>query len=123
MHVSDPTAWKELPVLVEFHRQWWRARGKNPGSSKVVFTRDWENLLTEAGLTHAELRAEAERDARLLAGAGDWSDWLGPDLAPQARVLFQTRHRLAQEWVGHEILARLDKLHPDLQASQLDRTK
>jgi len=58
-----------------------------------------------------------------LRETGDWTDWLGPDLAPQARELFQTRHRLAQEWVGHEVLARLDEMRPDRQASQLDHKK
>jgi len=68
----DPVAWKALPVLVEFHMQWWRARGKSPGAAKLAFSRDWETLLADAGLTSAELRADAERDARMLQQAGLW---------------------------------------------------
>lgn len=65
-----PQHWISLPVLVAFHEQWWKARGRCVGQSLRPFSRDWETLLSNAGLTNIELRREAERDARLLADAG-----------------------------------------------------
>lgn len=36
----------------------------------MPYSRDWEQLLEDAGLVSADLRSEAERDARLLAAVG-----------------------------------------------------
>lgn len=66
---SDEPRWRDFPVLRELHDQWWRARGGRWGESTRPFSRDWDQLLEDAGLVSAELRAEAERDARLLADA------------------------------------------------------
>ena len=46
------------------------ARGDRVGQSRLPFSRDWEKLLEDAGLTTAELRSEAERDAREFRVAG-----------------------------------------------------
>ncbi len=62
--------WLTFPVLVEFHRQWWRRRSGRLGEGKTPFSRDWESLLEDAGLLSAELRREAERDVRLVADHG-----------------------------------------------------
>ncbi|MCC6232546.1 MAG: hypothetical protein IT580_07875 [Verrucomicrobiales bacterium] len=67
---TDDARWRELPVLRELHDQWWKARGRRLGESTRPFSRDWERLLEDAGLLSAELRAEADRDARLLQRAG-----------------------------------------------------
>lgn len=62
--------WTSFPILVAFHDQWWAARGSDLGQSKLPFSRDWESLLSDAGLTSAELRREAEREIRVLAKSG-----------------------------------------------------
>ncbi len=59
-----------LPVFQALHDQWWSARAKKVGKSQLAFGRDWETLLTEAGLTTSDLRREADRDARTLQSAG-----------------------------------------------------
>lgn len=59
-----------LPVFQALHDQWWNARAKKVGMSQLAFGRDWETLLTEAGLTTSDLRREADRDARALQSAG-----------------------------------------------------
>ena len=59
-----------LPVFRALHDQWWNARAKKVGKSQLAFGRDWETLLTEAGLTTSDLRREADRDARTLHSAG-----------------------------------------------------
>ena len=69
MSPDDPR-WRTLPVLKELHDQWWRARGASLGAHTRPFSRDWEQLLEDSGLVSADHRADAERDARLLAGAG-----------------------------------------------------
>lgn len=60
-----------MPVLAAAVRRWWAARGgAEPGHFKLAFSCDWEDLLSQAGLTSAELRREADRDARRLEEAG-----------------------------------------------------
>lgn len=66
----DPPAWRSFPILQELHDQWWRARGGRLDTTTRPFSRDWEQLLEDAGLLSAELRAEADRDARTLATTG-----------------------------------------------------
>ena len=69
--MNDPKAWIRLPVLANAVRRWWTARGgAEPGRYKLPFSCDWEDLLGQAGLTSAELRREADRDARRLEEAG-----------------------------------------------------
>lgn len=63
----DDPRWRQSPFLRELHDQWWRARGGRLGTSALPYSRHWDQLLEDAGLLSAELRAEAERDARLLA--------------------------------------------------------
>jgi hypothetical protein len=60
-----------LPVLRELFLQWRDARGlATPGEFQIPFSRDWETLLADAGLTSAEARREADSDARCLVHAG-----------------------------------------------------
>ena len=66
----DDPRWREFPVLRELHDAWWRARGGRLGESTLPYSRNWDRLLEDAGLVSAELRTEAERDARRLAEAG-----------------------------------------------------
>ncbi len=66
---ADPQRWRDLPILRELFLQWRDARHGVEGR-KRAFSRDWERLLEAAGLTSAELRREADRDARALADAG-----------------------------------------------------
>lgn len=62
---------RRLPVLRELFLQWREARGSaSPGEFQKPFSRDWEAVLTSAGLTSAEARREADQDVRLLADAG-----------------------------------------------------
>lgn len=69
MSADDPR-WRRLPVLCALHGPWWRNRGRRLGESARPFTRDWEELLAEAGLIAAEERSDALRDARLLESHG-----------------------------------------------------
>lgn len=57
----SPPAW-----LTEFHRQWRRARGGRTGPVVRGFRRSWESLLDDAGLTSAEDRQTAQREAAEL---------------------------------------------------------
>ncbi len=67
---DDPESWRSLPVLAELHDQWWKARAGRLGMSQHAYSRDWESLLSDAGLTSAEDRTEAERDVRVLERNG-----------------------------------------------------
>ena len=68
---QDEPAWRKFPVFRELFIQWRSARGSaEPGSHKKVFSRDWEDLLRDAGLLSAVDRSEATRDVRLLANVG-----------------------------------------------------
>jgi hypothetical protein len=68
---ADDSRLRRLPVLRELFLQWCDARGAAaPGEFQKPFSREWESLLTAAGLTSAEARHESDRDARLLADAG-----------------------------------------------------
>ncbi len=69
MKAPDP-GWRAWPVLNTLHNQWWAARGGRLGESQRPFSRDWDQLLEDAGLLSAEQRREAEHDARRLADAG-----------------------------------------------------
>jgi hypothetical protein len=69
MNPDDPR-WRALPVLKELHGQWWAARGGKLGESQRPFSRDWDQLLEDAGLLSADQRREADRDARSLAESG-----------------------------------------------------
>ncbi len=66
---TDDPRWRAFPVLRELHDQWWRARGNRLGESTRPFSRDWDQLLDDAGLISAEDRGEAQRDAKTLAGS------------------------------------------------------
>ena len=67
----DDPAWRKFPVFREFFVQWRTARGMaEPGTHKKVFSRDWEELLRDAGLLSAVVRNEAIRDVRVLESVG-----------------------------------------------------
>lgn len=68
--MTDDPRWRAMPVLHMLHEQWWAARGGKVGESQRPFWRDWEELLEAGGLVQADQRREAERDARVLEGAG-----------------------------------------------------
>jgi hypothetical protein len=52
-------------------KRWRAARGMaEPGTHKKVFSRDWEELLRDAGLLSAVDRKEAIRDVRVLESVG-----------------------------------------------------
>jgi hypothetical protein len=53
-----PPAW-----LVEFHRQWRKARVGSVTAALRPFRRDWETLLDQAGIHSAEDREAAQREA------------------------------------------------------------
>ena len=59
-----------VPFARELFAQWQRARGGRTEPAERPFTRDWEDLLSDAGLASAAERSEAEHDARALAEAG-----------------------------------------------------
>lgn len=61
---------KQLPIASELFAQWRRARGERAEPAARPFSRDWEQLLEDAGLLSASERNEAERDIRDLAAAG-----------------------------------------------------
>lgn len=52
--------------LAEFHRQWMSARGNRVEPALKAFTRDWEELLDNAGVKSAEDRQAAVREAEKL---------------------------------------------------------
>jgi len=52
--------------LQTLHEQWMTARKRRVASSVRAFRRDWETLLDDAGLTSAEERQAAQRDAENL---------------------------------------------------------
>ena len=56
--------------LLEFHRQWQRARGGRPAAGDTPFSRDWRKLLEDAGISAAEDIKHAEREAESLEAQG-----------------------------------------------------
>lgn len=105
-----------MPILQELHRQWWAARGSRIGQARRPFSRDWEQLLEEAGMTTAELRAEAERDARECHAAG-WVEIKPPRLRPQfierIRIPVGVEERLARLF-GDPLVPEKDAFDPTL---------
>src|SRR4051812_7448994 len=59
-----------LPIAIELFAQWRRARGNQQDTATRPYSRDWEELLSAAGLFSATERSDAERDARALESAG-----------------------------------------------------
>ncbi len=59
-----------VPFACELFAQWQRTRGGRLEPAVRPFSRDWEDLLADAGLASAAERNEAEHDARALAAAG-----------------------------------------------------
>jgi len=95
----DPARWSESPVLKELHRQWWLARADRIGKSRLPFSRDWEKLLEDAGLSSAELRTEAERDVREFCAARLLEikpPRLRPQMIERLRVPVDAEERLAR---------------------------
>lgn len=61
----------KLPAwLVEFHRQWHSARGRNLATCSRAFSREWHQLLDDSGITSAEDVKTAEREAAAFEAAG-----------------------------------------------------
>ncbi|MCW1887360.1 DUF2220 domain-containing protein [Luteolibacter flavescens] len=61
----------QLPLwLQELHRQWLAARGKQLAKKARAFSRDWERLLEDSGITSAEDIATAGREAARLHDEG-----------------------------------------------------
>jgi len=58
------------PWLVELHRQWHGARGKNLSAGARPFSRNWEDLLDDAGLKSAAERNAARAEAETLGKEG-----------------------------------------------------
>ncbi|HEV7402508.1 MAG TPA: Wadjet anti-phage system protein JetD domain-containing protein [Chthoniobacteraceae bacterium] len=70
MKADDPE-WRKFPIFRAFFLQWRTARGAaEPAAFRKRFSRDWEELLRDAGLLSAIDRREAVWDARVLQGAG-----------------------------------------------------
>lgn len=69
--MADDPEWRKFPIFRAFFLQWRDARGgAEPATFRKRFSRDWEELLRDAGLLSAIDRREALRDARVLQGAG-----------------------------------------------------
>jgi hypothetical protein len=68
--MSDDPQWRKFPIFRAFFLQWRTARGGEPAPYRKRFSRDWEDLLRDAGLLSAIDRREAVRDARVLQAAG-----------------------------------------------------
>jgi hypothetical protein len=126
-----PPAW-----LAEFHRQWRRARGGRTGPAARGFRRSWETLLDDAGLTSAEDRQTAQREAAALPQLRlrpckskpryidqielppDSEPWLhalfgspsGAELQAQALACVQARRRLEPPRLADRWQALLDAL-------------
>ena len=67
----DSKRWRACAWLRELTRQWHAARGfADAAEFQRPFSRGWEELLEAAGLTSAEARNEAFRDAQSLQAAG-----------------------------------------------------
>jgi hypothetical protein len=58
------------PIATELFTQWRRARGERADAATRPFSRDWEDLLEQAGLLSAIERGDAERDIRTLESTG-----------------------------------------------------
>jgi hypothetical protein len=58
------------PIATELFVQWRRARGERAEAAMRPFSRDWENLLEDAGLLSGIDRGDAERDIRTLEHTG-----------------------------------------------------
>ena len=56
--------------LAEFHRQWQRARGSRLREMVIAFSRDWGQLLRDAGVESAEDIRHSIREAETLAATG-----------------------------------------------------
>ena len=56
--------------LAEFHRQWQRARGSRLREMVTAFSRDWGQLLRDAGVESAEDIRHSIREAETLAATG-----------------------------------------------------
>ena len=59
-----------LPIAAALFAQWQRARGGRDEPASRPFSRNWEDLLEDAGLVAAQDRNDAERDARTLEASG-----------------------------------------------------
>ncbi len=62
-----------LPITQELFEQWQRARGRRAEPASRPFSRNWEELLKDAGLCSATECKEAETDVHALEDEG----WLG----------------------------------------------
>jgi hypothetical protein len=58
--------------LATFHRRWHAARGKRVTAASRPFSMEWERLLDSAGLSSAEDKATALREAEALAKSGNF---------------------------------------------------
>jgi hypothetical protein len=61
-----PGELRRMPVFCQLLEQWRVNRGASEEVSQRAFSRDWEQLLADAGIESAEERAEAIRDAGVL---------------------------------------------------------
>lgn len=59
-----------IPVARELFAQWRKARGNRAETTTRPFSRDWEKILSDAGLHSGLEQEEAGRDAHALATAG-----------------------------------------------------
>lgn len=68
---TDARRWRACPWLRALVFRWYEKRGYAAASDfQRPFSRDWEDLLETAGLTSAESRNEAFRDAQTLRAVG-----------------------------------------------------
>src|SRR5258708_39751777 len=68
---TDARRWRACPWLRALVFRWYEVRGYAAVSDfQRPFSRDWEDLLEIAGLTSAESRNEAFRDAQTLRAVG-----------------------------------------------------
>ena len=68
---TDARRWRACPWLRALVFRWYEVRGYAAASDfQRPFSRDWEDLLGTAGLTSAEARNEAFRDAQTLRAVG-----------------------------------------------------
>ena len=58
------------PLACELFAQWQRARGGRTEPAQRPFSRNWNELLEDAGIVAATEQADAERDARALEADG-----------------------------------------------------
>ena len=129
---------RELPLLKTLYQQWKAARGHRTMPSKQAYSRDWEKLLTTAGIIKDPDRKDAVYDARELVKLGLIEiipQKFHSDRIERIRILLEAEPRLRELFgdsnasdlhaAASEILCcfrdRVHPLHPEIWRAWCER--